>query len=174
MKWIYSVLVLLCPYLSEAQGKAAATSAIEKGGKVPVMSVDQIYNSSKKTLQVKPAKNKVIVLHFLATYCSSCIAFTPKWQELKQRFGDSLEVILVSDEERERLERFEAKKPGFFGAIPVLYNNSSLKEYFPFEYISHLVWINGEGRVAAITGTSYVTEKNMEQRAAWGDAGHGR
>ncbi|RYF88314.1 MAG: hypothetical protein EOO03_08690, partial [Chitinophagaceae bacterium] len=161
MKWIYCVLLMLCPFMSRAQGSTVDTKAIGPGDKVPALMLYNIYNSPLQRMPLQPAKNKIIILHFLATYCSSCIEFSSKWHALKERFGDSLQVILVSDEERQRLEKFVQRRPGFFGNIPVLYKNRSLKNYFPFEYISHLVWINGDGRVAAITATHYVTEKNI-------------
>ncbi|RZK26837.1 MAG: redoxin domain-containing protein, partial [Flavobacterium sp.] len=161
MKWIYCVLLLVYPYMSRAQDDGSQIKALGIGDKVPQLKMGNVYNNPGKTIQWKPAKNKITILHFLATYCSSCIAFTPQWHALQERFGDSLQVILVSDEVQARLDRFIQKRPGYFGNIPVLFNNRSLKQLFPFEFISHLVWINGEGRVAAITGTAYATAKNI-------------
>ncbi|RYF85803.1 MAG: hypothetical protein EOO03_12750, partial [Chitinophagaceae bacterium] len=151
MKPVYCVLLLLCPYLPKAQ-------SLGIGATVKTKTITPVYNTAGNKLMLAPKKAQLRIIHFLATGCKPCIAFVKQWQALQQTFGDSLQVLLVTREKLPKLQTFEKKHPGYFGNIPVAYSDTALENCFPYQSVSHLVWINDAGKVAAITDCYYATE----------------
>ncbi|MGN6417728.1 MAG: hypothetical protein ACTHMC_09570, partial [Pseudobacter sp.] len=76
---------------------------------------------------------------------------------------DKVEVITVTrlaspEQFAKALKTFPALKN--FN-LPTVLQDDVLYKHFPFEFISHIVWIDGNGIVKAITGTEYVTPENI-------------
>jgi len=102
---------------------------------------------------------ELYVLDFMATTCPSCIAALPKANTLMQQFQGRMQLMLLTKEPNQKVKNFLAKRPWL--SIPFAAQPQALYPYFPHEYISHLVWLNAQGTVMAITGTEYLTENNI-------------
>lgn len=156
---LMSVLAVLCLNLHAQQ---PALKPLSIGDTVPSLEIKNVVNNSAKTINLKAYKGKTLIIHFLVTTCPSCVASSKKYGSLLKAYGNKLKVLIVTPESRERVQKFIAKYPSYFGQIPVVVNDSILRKLFPYEYVSHIVWINPAGKVAAITGNQYVTPGNIE------------
>lgn len=162
MKLTCCLMILLCLLLSK-QIFAGHSNPIGVGDKIPSLKIKNVINSSSTIIDFKQFKGKTVIVHFLLTTCPACVASSRKYANLIKEAGDNFKVLIVTQEPKEKVDKFLAKHPFFFGDLPIVVNDTILKNLFPYEYVSHLVWINPEGKVAAITGTEYVSLKNVKE-----------
>ncbi|TMN70857.1 TlpA family protein disulfide reductase, partial [Pseudoalteromonas maricaloris] len=54
---------------------------------------------------------QLTVIDFFGTWCAPCIKALPHLQELKQKFNDSITIVLVSIEEENVINNFKKKNP---------------------------------------------------------------
>lgn len=131
------------------------------GDKVPSINITNILNYSVSQTALSAFKGKLIILDFMATSCAGCIKVLPRFDSLQGAFGDKMQIILVSNEKRERLKKFLINSPYGNVSMPIIGEDTLLVKYFPYLYISHEVWIK-DGIVKAITGTDHVTHANIK------------
>ena len=134
------------------------SQTLEIGDQLPEFSVE-VLNRDKETIGSEDLKGKVVLFDFWATWCSPCVAGMPHLQELQDEFKDKLAVITVSDEAKDKLEKFIAKKPYNFVYARDL---GTLRSFFPFNSIPHSVLIAPNGTVSAITEPQNITKKVIE------------
>lgn len=117
---------------------------------------------NRKTLALNNYKDDLIILDFMNSSCSGCIAAIPKLDSLKNKF-DKLKVFMVSSEKIERsLYFFQHNEIARKTKIPMIYGDTILKKLFPHMFISHLVWIKN-AKVLAITRTKEVNQENINK-----------
>ena len=135
----------------------AQQSALSIGDHIPSSAMDMIKNKTGP-----PGKNQIIILDFFATWCMACISELPKMDSLQKEFNGQLQILLVTQQLMEKIIEFR-KKNKIFAAVsfPVIASDTTLKKLFPNKFLPHEVWINGEGKVLAITESSYVTAANI-------------
>jgi thiol-disulfide isomerase/thioredoxin len=150
-----SLCLLHCLY-SYAEG-------IGIGEKCPDIQIRNIINYKSSSTTISAFKGKLIILDFMATSCISCIEALPKLDSLQKKFADQIQVLVVTYEKIERVRNFlEKNKIGKNIQLPFVAEDSILKANFPHEFISHVVWMDREGIVKAITGTQYLKAENIE------------
>lgn len=108
-------------------------------------------------------KDKVIILDFFSTACSTCIDDMPKLQKLQDKYKDRLQIFNVAFQDKATLEKFytentflKEKKVN----LPVIHNDGELKKMFPHWAEPHAVIIY-KGIVQAITFSRLLTEENI-------------
>src|SRR5688572_8811898 len=68
-------------------------------------------------VNVSAFKGRYVVISYFQTWCADCIREIPSLEKLLEESGkDKLTVILVSDESKEKLQRFKEKHAG---SLPV-------------------------------------------------------
>jgi thiol-disulfide isomerase/thioredoxin len=153
---IASLCLLLICFHSYADG-------IGVGQKCPDVKINNIINYHTSSSSIAAYQGKLIILDFMATGCISCIEALPKLDSLQKEFAGQLQVFIVTYEKMERVKHFlEKTMIGKKINLPFVTDDSLLKSYFPHEFISHVVWLDKESIVKAITGTQYLKEKNIE------------
>lgn len=138
------------------------------GDIVPDFNISEISNYPKKTNQFRSFRNKLIILDFWAPYCEGCVEALPKLAQFQKQFGDKLQILLVNKETREQVAKIILNQvklhPLLKDALmnlPYISRDTLLNTIFPHYYIPHEVWINGKGKVIAITDERQVTERNI-------------
>lgn len=53
---------------------------------------------------------KPLVVNFWATWCAPCVKEFPEFEELKNKYADKVDFLMVSDEDAAKIEQFKAKK----------------------------------------------------------------
>ncbi len=118
---------------------------------------NNIHNSDRESITVKDLRGKVIVLEYWAVWCGPCIPALENLGNLKNEFRDDLEIIAISYDSEERLNRFIKNKP-----LPIRHISDEEKyysRYFEHYSIPHTVLIDRNGKVAAITRPDELNSK---------------
>lgn len=110
-----------------------------------------------KTFSLGQFKGKLIILDFWATYCAPCIHGFSNMKDLQRIFSGEIEVIQVNNESGDMALNllFKRKKDQDESFTNIL-SDTLLYKLFPFKTIPHYVWINGEGKVIATTGSEEI------------------
>lgn len=78
-----------------------------KGRAVP-LSFRLVTDSSQQ--EIEDYRGKIVLLNFWATWCKPCLTEIPDLNKLQKAYKEKgLEVIAISDETQDRLQRFHAK-----------------------------------------------------------------
>ncbi|MEQ9593415.1 MAG: TlpA disulfide reductase family protein [Cyclobacteriaceae bacterium] len=76
--------------------------------KAPALSFKLVRDDSPR--QIEDYRGKVVLVNFWATWCKPCIAEMPDLNKLQADYRDKgLEIIVISDEKRDRLLRYHEK-----------------------------------------------------------------
>jgi peroxiredoxin len=130
-------------------------AVIELDQKVPNYTFTGLLNSEEQSLTLSDLKGKTVILEFWAAWCSPCIPAMKKLDSLQTEFGDKLEVIAVSGDSKERLQKFiNNTKSGLRMA-----SDTSHQELFKYKTIPHAVVIDKEGIVRAITSPGNISRE---------------
>ncbi len=75
----------------------AATVGSQVGNICPDFTVS-VYGEDRAEYSVTDSRGTVTVINFWATWCGPCVAEIPYFEELKQKYGDEVEVIAIQGE----------------------------------------------------------------------------
>jgi len=127
------------------------------GKKAPDLAFDKILNSNMSSAKLSDYRtNKIVILEYWGTFCSSCISSFPHLEELQRKFTNDLQVITITTDSEKRIEQF--LKKGKLNLPVAIDENGQLNAAFPHRIVPHTVLIDKEGIVRAITEPSEITE----------------
>lgn len=167
---IVIVLYLCFGAISKAQNTIDRSLELKVGQVVPAFPVFPVLNYKKNEIDLASLKKKVVILDFFDTYCVNCIAAMPKLQQLQETLGDRLQIILVTWQDKETIEKFFASHPYVKEhniGLATIYSDSLLRSYFPYRGIPHTAWLL-KNKVQAITFSDFVQRQNIEDLYAKG------
>lgn len=138
----------------------------EIGERVRIETTFKTYNHQPGNIRLADFRGKLLLIDFWATWCTSCIAAFPKLEKLQKAVGDSLQVLLATREEEQKVQAFFTKRrqpDGHPYQLTTIVGDSVLWRFFPHATVPHYVWISAEGKVLAITGAGAVNETTVRQ-----------
>ena len=136
----------------------------EIGDIVPNLLLTSLLYAEDTAVQISQFNGRLLVLDFLATSCKSCLEELPRLQQLQQQFEGQLQILLVTREAKEKVQRFfTTNKLAKTIRLPIVTGDSLLHRLYPHELISHVAWISPEGKTVAITGPQYLQAGNIAQ-----------
>lgn len=138
---------------------------LQVGDKVPDIVLENVLLPAMpdivaKNVQLSSFKNKIILLDFWATWCGSCIVTFPKYESLQKKYKDKLQIIMVTHEQISRVQRFLKNRPMQLNVA--VDTTESFRKYFEYRSIPHVILIDRQGIVKAITHTDEIKEKIIE------------
>lgn len=154
------LLAILWPFLNAFCQPPARPLTV--GDAVPDYLIRNLVNYKTPTARLSDFKDKLLILDFMASNCSSCIVNLFRMDSLESTYKTQLQVLPVSYESKLKLQAFLQK--GYLGkkvTAPFVSQDSVLRSWFPHQFISHMVWIHN-GIVKAITKPEYVKAANIE------------
>ncbi|RAJ20998.1 thiol-disulfide isomerase/thioredoxin [Pedobacter cryoconitis] len=159
-------MATLCLFFSapsQAQTVASTFKPVKIGGRIPDVTITNVYNYESKKTNLSDFKAKLIILDFWATSCTSCLANFTKTEELQKKYGGEVQFIKVTNQPRKEvlsfLEKLHKTDPS---TIPVVTNDSALYQLFPHINLPHYVWLDQTGKVVATTTTEQLTVENID------------
>ncbi|MCY4779259.1 redoxin domain-containing protein [Sphingobacterium sp. UT-1RO-CII-1] len=159
------ILFLLLALSLQAQDKVDLSKALKVGQELPVLPDLPVLNYQSPKIDWGEINDKVIILDFFDTSCSNCIRDMPKLQKLQDELSDKLQIVLVTWQDKETIERFYAnnaylKKNKVH--LPTIYGDTLLKSYFPHKGVPHTAWIF-QNKVQATSFADFSKAENVEK-----------
>lgn len=132
------------------------------GDTVPDVVIGNLLHSPVATIHLSALKGKWVILDFWERGCSNCIKALPKLQQIADSLREQVQVITITryGNRAQLSAALKGNKLTQGITLPVAIQDSTTQRYFPFEIISHVVWIDPEGIVRAITGSDYISLAN--------------
>lgn len=159
-------MAALCLFFSapsQAQSVTSAFKPVKIGGRIPDVTLTNVYNYETTKTNLSDFKAKLIILDFWATLCTSCLANFPKSEELQKKYGGEVQFIKVTYQPKARLlpflEKLHKTEPS---AIPVVTDDSALHQLFPHIHLPHYVWLDQTGKVVATTTIEELMAENID------------
>lgn len=107
-------------------------------------------------------QSDIIIIDFFGTWCVPCVKALPHLKELQEKFNNKIIILLVSNENNSRLEKFVAARQPFPFTIIVDEENTVTNLFAPPSY-PYTVVINKERKIIALTDAMGLTEKKIEE-----------
>ncbi|GGH66700.1 thiol-disulfide isomerase/thioredoxin [Filimonas zeae] len=167
------VVLLFFSYANAQQVEAVRHSPAENAGIrnlvpgdiLPNLVLKNIVNGTTQQIRTSDFKDKLLILDFMDTYCSSCIEALPKMNAQQQQWGNRVAIYPVTWQKPALIKQWLTKPESIARRkqlqLTWITGDTVLSKYFRHKFISHIAWIY-KGRVIAITGKEYVTAENIE------------
>lgn len=162
------VLLALSPMGSiYAQETSTTIPRVSAGQRVPEefwTKEFQFYDHEKAYTQtLEEYRGKPLILAFWSNTCSVCINTFPFLNQMKSKYAEALYVVLVNPYQRDSIAaidlRFSRLDSGY--QMPSIIGDDYLKQLFPHGPVPHYIWLNGQGRVSAVTTRILLDEDNI-------------
>lgn len=139
----------------------AVKKGVGVGTMAPNIRFKDLMNTTQTSISLKELTGKLIVLEFWATWCAPCIPAMDHLDNLKKKYAGKMEVITISDESMERIQRYIKNKPSTMLFVSDV--NHTTMEFFPYQSVPHTVVIAPDGKVIGITTPTELTEAAIEK-----------
>ncbi|PWN64129.1 TlpA family protein disulfide reductase [Chryseobacterium viscerum] len=156
--YLMAYLLLINPVYSQE------IKPLTVGDTVPDMVLKSVLNYNKSSAKLSDFAGKAIILDFWFIRCGSCRAAMPHLDSLQKAFKDDLQLLLVTWEDKKKVEEFfatdlDAKNLKFVNVV----NDSLLRKIFPARGFPHQVWIDKNNRIIAITDGTNTSAENIQK-----------
>ncbi|TJZ50064.1 hypothetical protein FAZ15_21855 [Sphingobacterium olei] len=164
MKIFKNIVIVVFVLINSATTLKASDSiprlVLGVGDRMPSQDMGQLMNGSRLPAAVGLSQ-RLVILDFMNTSCTSCLASLEKLRKLQNNFGDSLKIVLVTPETGERVSNFSARNDVITrSGLDVVVNDSLLFSLFPHRTVPHTAWIL-DGVVQAISFTEFVDSAHV-------------
>ncbi|MET0636631.1 MAG: TlpA disulfide reductase family protein [Chitinophagaceae bacterium] len=131
------------------------------GDKVPIFNLpaEPGMNQPPSTVAYK---GKLLILDFWSVNCFSCIASFPMVDAIQQKYGDKLQIIAITKDKKEVVEKMFTRRPYLRPRVPFLIGDTLFSTAFPHKFVPHHVWINEKGIVKYITHGANLNETTLD------------
>jgi len=167
MKCIFfSVVLIASAFFSYGQ------QAIQLGMQMPDHQFAETINSPVDNLRISDYRGKLLILDVWNKGCSVCVHLFPHMQELQDKFGDRLQIVLVnmktkvSKDSKENILKVLDKVRERIGkpiTLPMVLNDEKLDALVPTTGVPYEVWIDPDGKVIGLTQAAEVNEQNIRR-----------
>jgi thiol-disulfide isomerase/thioredoxin len=156
------ILFFCCPSFLYGQ------QPFHNGDQVPDFAINKILNSAHDARSFNNLRGEITIIDFFGTWCLPCIKALPRLQELQTTFGEKLNIVLVSTEKEERLNKFiAARRP--FGFEVIADETGSISNLFAPPSYPYTLVLNKDNRILAITDAGSISEKNIQDWLSSGE-----
>ena len=160
----FGVLILsLCIRATNVEGQFSPLSV---GDRLPDYRIGALINHPAKTAKLSDFRNKLLIIEFWSTWCKGCVDSWPKLLSLQQKFNEKIQILLVNPWEDEKVIRSLIKRQresrGVGMTLPMVCNDTILKQLFPTSVVPHVIWVDQSGYIRSITDGTQVTEWVIE------------
>jgi uncharacterized protein (TIGR03435 family) len=133
------------------------------GEAAPPITFYNVLNGNRPSFGLSDLKGQAVLLEFWATWCGPCVQAMPHLQDLQQQFKGQLQIITVTEETEQRIQRFLANRPSNLLFAVADTGAAAARKAFPYRMFPHSVLISPEGKVVAITEPKNITAAVIQQ-----------
>jgi uncharacterized protein (TIGR03435 family) len=144
----------------------ASSSELKRGDNPPLLQAATLLQAPPgASVDAKSLHGKVVVLEFWATWCGPCVAAIPHLNELADKFKDQpVQFIAITAEDEATIKPFLTKRP--IHAWIALDTDRAMNSAYAIRSIPHTVVLGKDGKIAAITHPTMLTEKHIHDLLA--------
>lgn len=157
-------MAVLCLLFKQSSSQNLEIVPFQIGERVPDLPLKNILNYKDSTATLSSFGNKLIILDFWATWCTSCIQTFPFEDSLQSIFNNDVQFLLITRDAKEKVATFlnhynrKQKKPL---GLPVVVDDKIFYKLFRFRSIPHYVWLAPNGEVLAESNDYFITSENI-------------
>ncbi|MDQ6762434.1 MAG: DUF547 domain-containing protein [Bacteroidota bacterium] len=156
MKFFFSLLAIFMLL------KASAQDSYKRGDVVADFSFKKILNNATSTSSLKALQNELTVIDFFGTWCIPCVRALPHLKELQSEYKSKVTIILVSNEEEQKLTKFiDARKP--FSLPVVVDNGDNFISLFQPPSYPYTIVLNKQGKIIDVTDAASLKSENINE-----------
>lgn len=160
-----------------AQSQKINITPFDIGDRIPDVPLTNMINYKDSVASLSSFGNKLIILDFWTTHCSSCIAMFPKEEALQKANDDRIQFILVTFDGTPKVTNFFHNWDSTHQmhlSMPIVTHDRLLRRLFKFKYIPHYVWLSPNGKVMAQTNDKFISQSTITDILNQIDADHAR
>lgn len=132
------------------------------GKSCPDFTLTGIENYPVKTKSLSGFTGRPFVLDFFSFGCASCYENFPKTNQMKKMFGDSLDIILVGNEDPGIHKQFDRFRIRDQLNLPFCFTKT-LFQQLGIAHVPFMIWVDDAGIVQAITTGIDFTPENIRR-----------
>jgi len=153
-------LVFLCVCQAFGQGTSQDFPVI--GQRCPDFRFRGIKDFGKSEISRDELAGHFVIIDFWNKYCSMCVESFPKTNAIRKQFANELTILLIGEVDKEHRTRpmYEKVRARLNLTIPYCFDSLQFKSFVP-RSVPHLVWMDKDGIVKAITTSTELTEENV-------------
>jgi len=156
LKYCLAAILLL---LLQGRLEAQHTKSLNIGEHCPSIT---LHFANSKAVQLSYYKGKTVIFDFFSVICGACIRALPGLNDLQKEEGNSVQIIIVSEEPLQQVQAFfKTNKIAAVNTLPVVAGDKQLSLLFPHRLVPHEVWIDAGGTIRAFTHAAEVTAANI-------------
>jgi thiol-disulfide isomerase/thioredoxin len=160
-------VILLIAFSQTVNSQEKKSLDLKVGDTMPDVTFSNLINYQSSTAKLSDFKGRLVVLDFWYTKCGACVAAFPKMTALQNKFRNEMQVLLVNTQlfdTKERIDKTFAKQKSLGNEVtlPYLYGDTVLEKYIAYRYLPHLVWIDGNRKIVAVTSAEEATEETIK------------
>lgn len=165
MKLSLTAILLIIATILKAQEPVLTTGSV-----FPQLVISPIRNAPVKEWDIhKDHNNKYYILNFWGTWCSPCIPEMDSLAKLQAANKNKLQVIAISDDAEDRLQKYLAKKPS--GLWLATDTNYTLYSMLGLASVGQSIIVNPAKKIVGIVMTDSINQR-MIDRLLRGDSIH--
>lgn len=160
---LVSVVAVLC-LVNKAIAQNLEIVPFQIGERVPDLPLKALINYKDSARSLSQFGNKILILDFWDTHCTSCIKMFPLEDSLQSLFPNDIQFLLVTADSEMKVEAFLEKYNSIRErplSLPIVTGDRLLNKLFRFSYIPHYVWIAPNGQILAETNDWFITKESI-------------
>jgi thiol-disulfide isomerase/thioredoxin len=169
MKTIRAVSILAFAFIAVLDVKSQSNNNVIKqlhtlkiGDTLPDIPLKKIINHKTASARSSDFLNKFLIIDFWGIHCAPCISAMPHLQEIQNRYGDQLDILLsTTDKEADVRKLLNTSPIAKSTKLSVSVEDTLLDRLFPHMLIPHEIWIDRKGVVRYITSEKEITDQNV-------------
>jgi thiol-disulfide isomerase/thioredoxin len=121
---------------------------------------DKILNYTAQKSSLDSLKSELTVLDFFGTWCVPCVKALPHLNDLKVKFKNEINIVLISSEQEGKLTKFiDARSPFPFPVIAD-FDNKFISLFQPPSY-PYTIVMNKQNKIIAVTDAESLNEADL-------------
>jgi len=136
-------------------------AGLKEGQRLPDMTLGK--DLAGRRILTRELAGKVVILDFWNIYCTSCVRGFPTMNALQKRFGKRIEILLVTQNSKEEVQKLFHRLKADVSNLKVLTDDTVLTRLFPHDAEPHHVWIDQTGIYQLASFDHNTTENNINR-----------